>query len=144
MILKATPISILLFFFTLSIFFSCTQPSSELKGPVKIENTLISVSLWYDSIPIEPTELLASLERVNTSIDSIGYPDAGYRLWLLKSDSIMNFKFMIEGLWPDQNGYNIIHDNDLYKKAMDAEEQLWEGLKMIQYNRFTKVVQKYR
>ena len=64
-----------------------------------------------------PTELLASLERVNTSIDSIGYPDAGYRLWLLKSDSIMNFKFMIEGLWPDQNGYNIIHDNDLYKKA---------------------------
>ena len=56
----------------------------------------------------------------------------------------MNFKFMIEGLWPDQNGYNIIHDNDLYKKAMDAEEQLWEGLKMIQYNRFTKVVQKYR
>ena len=142
MILKATPISILLIFFALSIFFSCTQPSSELKEPVKIENTLKSVSLWYDSISIEPTELLASLERVNIAIDSIGYPDAGYRLWLLKSDSIMNFRFMIEGSWPDENGYNIIHDNDLYKKAMDAEEQLWEGLKVIQYNRFTKVVQK--
>jgi len=142
MIKKANPISILLIFFTLSILFSCTKPSSEFEGPVKIENTLKSVSLWYDSIPIEPAALLASFERVNTAIDSIGYPDAGYKLWLLKSESEMNFRFMVEGYWPDQNGYNVIHDHKLYKKAMEAEQQLWAGLKMVQYHRFTKAEEK--
>jgi len=137
---KTPLVSILLILFALPIYFSCTQPTSELKEPIKIKNTLKSVSLWNDSIPIDPTVLMASLERVNVAIDSIGYPDAGYKLWQLKSDSVMNFKFMIEGYWPDQNGYKTIHDHELYKTAMEAEEQIWEGLENTWYNRFTKVV----
>jgi len=137
---KASLIGIFLIFFALLIFYSCTQPKSELKESIKIENTLKSVSLWNDSIPIDPTELLASLERVNVAIDSIGYPDAGYKLWQLKSDSIMNFTLMIEGYWPDQNGYKTIHDHELYKTAMEAEEQTWAGLENTWYNRFTKIV----
>jgi hypothetical protein len=42
----------------------------------------------------------------------------------------MNFRFMIEGCWPDQNGYNAIHDNELYKTALEAEEQICERLIM--------------
>ena len=142
MITKTSPVSILLIYFVFQIYVSCTPPSSELKDTAKIDNTLKSVSLWYDSIPVEPTELLASFERVNTAIDSIGYPDAGYKLWLLKSDSSMNFRYLIEGYWPDQNGYNTIHTHELYKEATEAEQQLWKGLHMVQYHRFTKVEQK--
>jgi hypothetical protein len=135
---KTSLISIVLVFFVLPIFFSCTQPVSELEDPVKIENTLKSVSIWNDSIRINPSKLLASFERINAAIDSIGYPDAGYKLWQLKSDSIN--RFLVEGFWPDQNVYDIIHDHELYKTAMEAEEQIWEGLEMAWYNRFTKVL----
>jgi hypothetical protein len=61
---------------------SCTQKKAETE--VKIENTLKSVSLLSDSIGIEPHEMFLSLERVNRAIDSIGYPDAGYKLWVVK------------------------------------------------------------
>ena len=135
---KTSLISILLILFALLIFFSCKQPTSELKGTVKIENTLKSVSIWNDTIAIDPSKLLASFERINASIDSIGYPDAGYKLWQLKSDSIN--RFLVEGFWPNQNVYNVIHDHELYKTAMENEEQIWEGLEMAWYNRFTKVV----
>jgi hypothetical protein len=138
--IKTSLISILLVFFALPIFLSCTQPVSELEDPIKIENTLKSVSLLNDSIPIDPAELLASLKRINAAIDSIGYPDAGYKLWQLKSDSILNFRFMVEGHWPDQNGYDAIHDHELYKTAFEAEDQIWEGVERTWYNRFTKVV----
>ena len=128
--------------FVLTIFVSCNQPTKTLENPVKIENTMKSVSLWNVLTPIEPQELLASIERVNVAIDSIGYPDAGYKLWQLKSDTLKNLRFMVEGYWPDQDGYNTIHDNEIYKTAMEAEEQIWNSVEMIQYNRYTKVVHK--
>jgi hypothetical protein len=137
---KTNLISILLLFFALPIYFSCTQPTSESEDTIKIENTLKSVSIWHDSVAIDPSELLASFERINAAIDSIGYPDAGYKLWQLESDSIN--RFLVEGFWPDRNGYNAIHDHELYKTAMEAEEQIWEGLEMAWYNRFIKVVPK--
>ena len=137
---KTSLVSILLILFALPIFFSCTQPASKLQGPIKIENTLKSVSIWNDTTAIDPSKLLASFERINAAIDSIGYPDAGYKLWQLKSDSIN--RFLVEGFWPDQNVYNAIHDHELYKTVMEAEEQTWEGLEMAWYNRFTKVLLK--
>jgi hypothetical protein len=121
--------------------FSCTSPKEE-STAVKIENTLKSVSLWSDSLMIDPKELMASLERINEAIDSIGYPDAGYKLWLVKSDSALDFRFMIEGYWPDQAIYDTIHNHELYKQATkraDEEDKFWESLINTWYNRFTRV-----
>jgi hypothetical protein len=86
---------------------SCTQKKAETE--VKIENTLKSVSLLSDSIGIEPHEMFLSLERVNRAIDSIGYPNAGYKLWVVQSDTNKTFRFMIEGYWPDQDIYIIVY-----------------------------------
>jgi len=105
----------------------------------RIENTLKSVSFWSDSIGIDPKELLLSFERVNKVIDSIGYPDAGYNLWLIQSDSSKDIRFLIEGYWPNQALYDTIHSNELYKNAFEKEMKLLGGLKMISYNRFTLV-----
>jgi len=121
---------------------SCTQPKAEPEE--KIENTLKSVSYLYDSVGIDPHELFLSLERVNKVIDSIGYPDAGYKLWLIQSDTNKTYRFMMEGYWPDQAIYDTIHNNELYKRvdaamATRAEEELWKALKNISYNRFTLV-----
>jgi hypothetical protein len=119
------------------IIVSCTQKKVEPVG--KIENTIKSISLWSDSIKVEPSALLLSFERINKAIDSLGYPDAGYKLWLVQGDTIKNFRFMVEGSWPNQAIYDTIHKNELYKNAMKAEEKLFNGLKMVTYNRFTIV-----
>ena len=122
------------------IIVSCTQKQAEPEA--KIENTLKSVSFWYDSIGVDPHELLLSIERTNKVIDTIGYPDAGYELWLVQSDTNKAYRFMIEGYWPNQAIYDTIHNHQLYKNnnpTTKAEEDLWKALKGVDYNRFTHV-----
>jgi hypothetical protein len=121
----------------LLIIGSCVQQKVE--QDVKIENTLKSVSFWKDSIGNDPHELYLSFERVNKVIDSLGYPDAGYKLWLVQSDSIKDFRFLVEGYWPNQALYDTIHNNELYKNAMMAMENLFNGLINVSYNRFILV-----
>lgn len=117
------------------IIVSCSQ--NKAVPETRIENTLKSVSFWSDSIGKDPHELFLSFDRVNKVIDSIGYPDAGYNLWLIQSDSVKDIRFLIEGYWPNQALYDTIHANELYKNAFEKEMKLLGGLKMISYNRFT-------
>jgi hypothetical protein len=122
------------------LFSNCNQKTEDV---IKIENTLKSVSLWSDSAGVDPLELLSSIERANRAIDSIGYPDAGYKLWIVQSDTFKEYRFMLEGYWPDQAVYDIIHNHELYKNASKGyeqeEEELWKGLKSTSYNRFILV-----
>jgi len=121
---------------------SCTQRAKISEGTDKLENTLLSVSFWYDSIGIDPHELFLSIERTNKVIDSIGYPDAGYKLWLVQSDTNKAYRFMMEGYWPNQAIYDTIHNHELYKNnnpTTKAEEEVWKALKSVDYNRFTIV-----
>jgi hypothetical protein len=123
-----------------ALFASCTQKSKESVEINRIENTLKSVSFLYDSIGINPSELLSMFERINRAIDSIGYPDAGYKLWLIQGDSIKDFRFLLEGYWPNQAIYDTIHNNKLYLNAWNEEdEKVWGKMKNISYNRFLLV-----
>jgi hypothetical protein len=122
------------------IIVCCTQKKAV--PEIKLESALKSVSFWHDSVGIDPHELFLSLERVNKAIDSIGYPDAGYKLWLVQSDTNKAYRFMMEGYWPNQALYDTIHNHELYKNsnpATKAEEDLWKALKSVNYNRFTIV-----
>lgn len=119
--------------------FSCTQKKADTE--VKIENTLKSVSFFSDSAGIEPQEMFLSMERINKAIDSIGYPDAGYTLWLVQSDTNKAYRFMLEGHWPNQAIYDTIHNHELYKRAnsISEKDELWNALKSVSYNRFVLV-----
>jgi len=124
----------------LLIFFSCDQSEDESGDQTKIENTLKSVSLFQDSLGIDPSKLFADFEKVNVAIDSIGYPDAGYKIWEVVSDDSLSFRFMVEGFWPDQKTYEIIHNHELYKKATtENENSSWISLKSTWYYRFNRV-----
>ena len=136
---RTIPITSILILALSIVLVSCATQAEETQEPTRIENTLKSVSVWQDSIQVDPAKLLASLERVNEAIDSIGYPDAGYKLWLNQSDTEVNFKFMINGFWPNQEVYDEIHDNELYKNSMEGDEELFNNLKQTWYNRFTRV-----
>jgi hypothetical protein len=118
---------------------SCSQKTAEEEEIIAIENTLKSVSLFLDTTYLEPAEFLASLERINQAIDSIGYPDAGYQLWIVQSDTVDDFRFMLNGFWPDQAAYDEIHNHELYRSAIEAEDEIWNKGKYTWYNRFQRV-----
>ncbi len=121
------------------ITFSCIPSKKESQQTVQLENTLKSVSFWIDSITVDPSEILISLERINKAIDEIGYPDAGYELWQIQGDSITEFKFLVEGYWPDQAIYDTIHNHVLYNEAWETDTELWNKLDAVLYHRFIKV-----
>jgi hypothetical protein len=122
----------------IAITLSCTSYQGE-----KTPNNLKSVSLWSDTSGIDPAALLASLERVNQTIDSIGYPEAGYKLWIVTEDSL-EFRFMIEELWPSKEVYDMVNEDERYKNAMEnyldeAERELWNSLDMKWFSMFSRV-----
>ena len=100
---------------------------------------IINNPKWY---PISPEEVVDHIEyainKFNESIDSIGYPDAGYKIWLIQEDS-SEIRFMIEGLWPNQAIYDEIHNHQLYKDAQEKIVSHWDGLVNLEYHRFTLV-----
>ena len=59
-----------------------------------IPNTLKSVSVLSDSVGVDPLILLMFIEGQNKAVDSIGYPDAGYKLWLVQSDTVKDLLFL--------------------------------------------------
>ena len=115
---------------------SCNTQVSDTEEPAKIENTLQSVSYLKDTVGYNPQLLLEIFAKMNKAIDEIGYPDAGYKTWLNQSDE-SDVRFMVEGLWPDQAAYDIIHDHQLYIDAgTSADSILWDGLEFVEYHRF--------
>lgn len=118
---------------------SCTDKPKESQKVDAIPNTLISISFYGDSTGTDASAIAQSFEKVNKVIDSIGYPDAGYKFWLVQSDTSKNIKFMIQGSWPDQEVYNTIHKNESYLNAMKDLQKAASNLKSLSYNRFTLV-----
>ena len=118
---------------------SCNTQASDAEEPAKIENTLQSVSYVQDTAGIDPTVLFKTFTLVNEAIDEIGYPDAGYKLWMRESDT-SDVRFMVEGLWPDQAAYDLIHDHQLFLDTREtAFATVWDGLDIVEYYRFEKI-----
>ena len=111
----------------LLVSISCTNTVNKVEEPNTIENTLQSVSYLTDSIGHDPRQILEAFVQLNDVIDSIGYPDAGYKLWLIQEDS-SEVRFMLEGLWPDQAAYDEIHNHQLYIEAWENFDFYWEGM----------------
>jgi len=117
---------------------SCTNPVKEIEETTKIENTLQSVNYMKDTIGYDTQQLLDAFNIFNEVIDSIGYPDAGYKLWLIQEDS-SEIRFMFEGFWPNQKVYDEIHNHQLYKDAWENDDFNWDGLVRMEYHRFIKL-----
>ncbi len=130
---------ILILFLAATIAFSCAENQGQSNENPAVENTLKSVSLFLDTVSVDAQELKESAERINAAIDSIGYPDAGYQIWEVVSSDSLNFKFMVEGYWPDQSTYDTIHQHQLYQDAMQQEEALWQRLQQNWYYRFESI-----
>lgn len=120
---------------------SCNQKSEETEKPIKIENTLISVALLKDTIGWDLEELRNSVQEINSVIDEIGYPDAGYDIWI-NQDEDAESRFLHVGNWPSQEIYNTIHNDQRYIDANNAIHDKFGEPDIIQYDRYKRFISK--
>ena len=135
---KIISVSVIMIVIISVISISCNDQTKAPAEKTKIENTLKSVSFFQDSVGHDPLVLLEAFTTMNEAIDEIGYPDAGYKVWLIQSDT-SDVRFLVEGFWPNQDVYNEIHDHQLYKEAAKLNENNWDGLISLEYHRFKKI-----
>lgn len=130
--------SIILMIIFCGISLSCTNQNKGSNETAKMENTLQSVSYFKDMVGYDPQEILNYFQEYNEAIAKIGYPDAGYELWLIQEDTA-DVRFMVEGHWPNQEIYNEIHEHPLYQEVSDNNADSYDGMVWMEYHRFIKV-----
>lgn len=127
-----------------------------------------AIELWNDHLPLEKPEKLAKTlfrydndpgtNEVSGSQDSIGITMPGInrffydkgKYWPSEFETISDLKtikwleerlYMLT-LWPRPDGYNVLSDThistDNVRKLTEAADQTWDGLKSLDFEKFTE------
>lgn len=89
------------------------NPSDEPQFAVK------SIML-YDTIGgFTLDTITAALDDINRVIVSIDDRQTGYSLWRVQSDTITDYRYLIQAEWPDQAAYDAIHQHPDFRKILD-------------------------
>lgn len=67
------------------------------------------------------------LKEMNQAIADEGYPNAGYHLYKITSEN-GDYKYFMEGVWPDSATYDKIHDSAGWKAAADKGKDMIEKI----------------
>lgn len=112
-----------------------TQTSISQTG-LQVKSVLI-----YDTIQRWPIDtILAALDDINQVIATIEPRKAGYSLWKVQSDSIPDYRYLIQGHWPDQASYDSIHINPNFRKELDRNIHIFtETRKWDLYRRYERL-----
>lgn len=94
----------------------------ELKNPGNIAG---KKSLHLFDLPEGITEkkLNDFLKEMNMVIAEEGYPGAGYHLYKI-TDNNDEYKYFMEGVWPDSATYEKIHNSEKWKAAADKGKDM--------------------
>lgn len=99
-------------------------------------------SIHLFNLPDDITErqLSAAISEINSAITELGYSGVGYQLYKVEADSIKEYRYFMEGLWPDPETYKKIHDSEDWKQAVDKNGEMLENAFANQiYRRILKV-----
>lgn len=99
----------------------------ELKNSTKAAG---KKSLHLFELPDGVTEgqLNSFLEEMNTAIAEEGYPNAGYHLYKITDDNA-NYKYFLEGVWPDSATYDKIHESEKWKNAAAKGKEMIDKIR---------------
>ncbi|MBK8504630.1 MAG: hypothetical protein IPL46_21930 [Saprospiraceae bacterium] len=73
-------------------------------------------------IPLDT--LLSALADINRVIHNIVARPAGYSLWHVQSDTISDYRCLIQGEWRDQVSYDHIHRHLEFRKVLDKHHEV--------------------
>jgi len=89
---------------------------------------------------VSESQLASVLADINAAITEIGYPDAGYTLFKVQSDTTAEYQYLWEGNWPSQATYDVIHENETYTAAFEAHQSVFDALADAHlYRRYVEV-----
>ena len=69
-------------------------------------------------MPISKVEEI--LGKMNNAISSLGYMDCGYKVLTILPEKESKFNYVILANWKNQETYKIIHESDLFNKAIEG------------------------
>jgi hypothetical protein len=107
--------------------------------------TLRSVHLFNMPSNATEAELVDALETLNAGVREAGFRNAGYGLWKREASQSLDatpvgFEYLWEGLWPDQAGYDEIHESEAYLAAGEGIGDVFDRIAVGQlYSRFVRV-----
>ncbi|CAL65954.1 cupin domain-containing protein [Christiangramia forsetii] len=67
------------------------------------------------------------LKEMNKAISDEGYPEAGYHLYKI-TDENKEYKYFMEGIWPDSATYDKIHNSEKWKAAAEKGKAMFEKI----------------
>ena len=89
---------------------------------------------------ISESQLASVLADINSAIAELGYPDAGYTLFKVQSDTTAEYQYLWEGNWPSQAAYDVIHENETYVTSFEMHQAVFDALAEDHvYHRYVEV-----
>ncbi len=117
--------------------YSVHQPSNQGESAfeviqVELKNNKHSAgkkSLHLFKLPqgVSEKQLNDFLKKMNTAISEEGYPGAGYHLYKITGED-NEYKYFMEGVWPDAETYNKIHESEKWKAAADSGKEMFKKI----------------
>ena len=121
------------------LFCACQpQKTQAVEEVVEEQGAYVKSVLLYDTIRKWPIDtILDALADINLVIAEIETRQAGYSLWRVQSDTIPDYRYLIQGHWPDQASYDSIHVHPDFRKALDDNLHIFtETRKWDLYRRY--------
>ena len=102
------------------------KPFEVIQIELKNSNTTAGKkSLHLFKLPegISENKLSDFLKEMNKAISEEGYPGAGYHLYKI-TDNNDEYKYFMEGVWPDSATYDKIHNSEKWKSAAEKGKDM--------------------
>ena len=120
----------LIFGFISFIIVSCGSPLDEgIEKAELLQFEVTSLHLWDSTLNVSEVELVKVLDEVNDAIAELGYPGAGYLLWKVQNDTLMQNRYMMLGSWPDKVAYDSIHKSEAWQSVWEKHSEFLESMK---------------
>lgn len=118
------------------------EPSLSEKKEVVQYLTPKQKSIHLFNLPegVSEQQFIASVSELNAAIRELGYSGVGYHVYKVESDTIQEYRYFLEGLWPDPETYKTIHEDEKWKQAAEKNNDMWEKVLAVQiYRRMLKI-----
>ena len=60
-----------------------------------------------------------AIQKINTVITNIGYPDCGYNVFQVVPGEGSKYNWVLQGNWKNPGIYKTIHENEEFKKVFE-------------------------
>lgn len=101
---------------------------------------LKSIHLFDMPQGVTEAELSALLKEMNSTIQRLGYKDAGYFLYKVEGEGSEKYRYFFEGVWPSAEAYKKIHEDKMYTESSKKANVVFEKIREAElYRRLKRI-----